>query len=457
MTLIDRPLTDFPTSHDHVLVTAMTYLAQVLRARFAVHLGQDPNAIQPREVDEPDFAACADPLAEFLRQPSLTFEERVLVLVALAPHVAPNFFDELIAEQLPDGGDFLQIGGVRGNNHRGFLPTGQTATFLIAGDDLDHQLAVQRLFFEDHSFAAEHILRLESPVPGEPKMSGRIVLDHDYIDRFTVGEITKPRLSTEFPAKRLTTEMTWDDLVLAPATMSAVQEVEGWVKNGETLLHGEWAMARQLKPGYRVLFHGPPGTGKTLTANLLGRSTGRDVYRVDLSMVVSKFIGETEKNLACLFDKAESKNWILFFDEADALFGKRTNVRDAHDRYGNQEIAYLLQRVEGYAGLVILASNLKNNIDDAFMRRFQIAVHFPAPGVTERAKLWRLGLPPIATLEDGLDIETLARQYDLTGAHIMNVVQHICLQAIARGDRVIRSADLLVGVQRELAKDGKVL
>ena len=130
-------------------------------------------------------------------------------------------------------------------------------------------------------------------------------------------------------------------------------------------------MRKRVKPGYRALFHGPPGTGKTLTATLLGKHTGRPVFRIDLSRVVSKYIGETEKNLSRLFDKAEHKDWILFFDEADALFGKRTEIRDAHDKYANQEVAYLLQRIESYAGLVILATNQRGNIDEAFLRRFQ--------------------------------------------------------------------------------------
>src|SRR5690606_1665724 len=150
----------------------------------------------------------------------------------------------------------------------------------------------------------------------------------------------------------------------------------------------DWGMEKRLNPGFRVLFHGPPGTGKTLTASLLGKYTGKEVYKIDLSMVVSKFIGETEKNLANLFDKAENKDWILFFDEADALFGKRTNVRDAHDKYANQEVSFLLQRTETYAGLVILATNFKNNIDDAFARRFQSHIYFPSPAFGERLKIW---------------------------------------------------------------------
>jgi SpoVK/Ycf46/Vps4 family AAA+-type ATPase len=127
----------------------------------------------------------------------------------------------------------------------------------------------------------------------------------------------------------------------------------------------------------RILFIGAPGTGKKTLASFIGQQSGKEVYRIDLSMVVSKYIGETEKNLSKVFDAAEHKNWILFFDEADALFGKRTDVRDAHDKYANQEVAYLLQRIENYNGLVILASNMKNNIDDAFTRRFQMIINFP--------------------------------------------------------------------------------
>ena len=141
----------------------------------------------------------------------------------------------------------------------------------------------------------------------------------------------------------------------------------------------DWGMAPKLRPGYRSLFYGPPGTGKTMTACLLGKSTGRDVYKVDLSLVVSKYIGETEKNLARVFDQAQHKGWILFFDEADALFGKRSETRDAHDRYANQEVSFLLQRIETFDGIAILASNQRENLDDAFTRRFESIIYFPMP------------------------------------------------------------------------------
>ncbi len=297
----------------------------------------------------------------------------------------------------------------------------------------------------------EQILQLEPPLPGEPRLSGRLLMHPEYVALFTAGQVSPPRFGMDFPAQRLDTRQDWDDLVLHPHTRQQVQQLLHWLDHGQRLL-GEWGLGRKVAPGYRVLFYGPPGTGKTLTAALLGKSTGRDVYRVDLSLVVSKYIGETEKNLSSLFEKAEHKNWVLFFDEADALFGKRTGVRDAHDRYANQEIAYLLQRVETYDGLVILASNFMDNIDEAFLRRFQAVIHFPQPRPGERLLLWQKALPPAITLEPGADLKSIAAQYDLSGADIVNVVHFCCLQAIADNRQILSRENLHSGIQRELQK-----
>jgi SpoVK/Ycf46/Vps4 family AAA+-type ATPase len=177
---------------------------------------------------------------------------------------------------------------------------------------------------------------------------------------------------------------------------------------------------------------------------------------VDLSMVISKFIGETEKNLAGLFDRAEHKDWILFFDEADALFGKRTQVRDAHDRYANQEVSFLLQRIETFHGLVILASNLANHVDEAFARRFEQLVHFPMPRQNERHLLWKKGLPAAAVLEPGVDLAQIAARYELSGGMIMNVVRYASLQAIARGEPVLRQQDIQDGIRREYTKENRL-
>lgn len=182
-------------------------------------------------------------------------------------------------------------------------------------------------------------------------------------------------LPDDFFAKPITTELTWNDLDVSKNTLIQIHEIETWVQNSSSLMR-KWQLTKKLKPGYRALFYGTSGKQKTLTASLLGRHTNKDVYSIDLSMVVSKYIGETEKNLANLFDKARNKDWILFFDEADALFGKRTDVSDAHDRYANQKVSYLLQRMEEYSGLTILATNFKTDIDEAFLRRFNSIINF---------------------------------------------------------------------------------
>lgn len=391
----------------------------------------------------------------FIHEQQPDADAELLLMLALAPLLKPDFFDRILQTVQPGAGDYQQFGGVRGKQHRGFLPTGDTALFLLAGDDLEARMHWQTLLSGDHPLVKKGIVYLDDSVDGDPPMSGRLMIDSDHADIFISGKARAPRLSQRFPAQRLETAMAWDDLVLPTRTIAELKELEDWVRHGDVLLNG-WNMRHKLRPGCRALFFGPPGTGKTVTATVLGKVTGREVYKVDLSMVVSKFIGETEKNLASLFDKAEHKDWILFFDEADALFGKRTQVRDAHDRYANQEVSYLLQRIESYNGLVILASNLAGNVDEAFARRFEHLIHFPMPRQNERLLIWKKGLPGPAVLEPGCDLTQIAARYELSGGMIMNVVRHASLKAIARGESVLRQQDLLDGVRREFAKENRL-
>jgi len=182
--------------------------------------------------------------------------------------------------------------------------------------------------------------------------------------------MTTPHLSAIF------TERSWADLALTERAVQQVEEIKAWLKQSTPVTRESAQKKTKLTQGYRCLFYGPPGTGKTSTAALIGKELHMPVHKIDLALVVSKYIGETEKNLELLFDRAENAGWILFFDEADALFGKRTNVRDAHDRYTNQEVSSLIKRIEDYKGLIILATNMKGNIDEAFIRRFNSIIHF---------------------------------------------------------------------------------
>ncbi len=249
----------------------------------------------------------------------------------------------------------------------------------------------------------------------------------------------------------------WDDLVLPPAQMAQLRAIEAQVRHAGRV-YDDWGFGRRLDGGrgLAVLFSGLSGTGKTMTAGILARSLGLDLYKIDLAGVVSKYIGETEKNLSVIFAEAATANAILFFDEADALFGKRSEVRDAHDRYANIEISYLLQRMETYEGISILATNLSQNIDDAFTRRLSAVVAFPVPDAADRERIWRGLFPPEAPLAGDVDFAFLAGQFELTGGHIRNCVLAAAFLAASAGEEV--GMDHLVqAVARELEKLGRPL
>ncbi|QIA08470.1 ATP-binding protein [Draconibacterium halophilum] len=435
-----------------VLNVVQHFVESAIRARLNRDFGKE----EALALNVPDFAKHPSILSGFIIDNQLKKAEILCLLLALVPYISPGLISTVVGNYLPNGGDFPDFGGVKGKNHRGILPTGETVLYILAGRDMDKRVKLSTMFEDDHLFTQKSVLHIE-PVPsGEPKMSGRLVLDDEFVDLFTSGKISRPKLSGDFPAQLIATKSDWADLVLKDKTLEEIKELEIWLNHNEQLMN-EWDMRDKIKPGFRVLFFGPSGTGKTMTACLLGKYTGRDVYRVDLSMVISKYIGETEKNLSGLFNKAEHKNWILFFDEADSLFGKRTNVRDAHDKYANQEVSYLLQRIEAHHGLVILASNMKGNIDSAFTRRFNAFVEFDLPEFSERLKLWQVYMPKSNKVNKDIYLEELAKNYELTGANIVNVIHYAGLLTIKKKNPLLDKEALLAGIRKEYKKEGKIL
>lgn len=432
----------------------LNWFKQVLKVRSQLNAKQATDYQNVFDITPPDFNGSASGYASFVKEHDLSFEERFAIILSLVPHIKPEVLDAFLVKNETINQIYTEFGGKRGKNHTGFLPTGETLMFILAGVDFERRFSLMRIFEGDHVFSKQNICWLEQVEKGEPFLNGSLTLSNEALDMFTTGEVRKPNYSAEFPAKLLETEMGWHDLVLNPYTYSQLNEIETWLEHAHTLMEG-WGMSKKLKPGYKTLFYGPPGTGKTLTATLLGKKVGVDVYRIDLSKIVSKFIGETEKNLAKVFDRAENKEWILFFDEADALFGKRTSVSDAHDRYANQEVAYLLQRIEDYNGLVILATNLKSNLDDAFTRRFQSIIQFPVPDARERTVLWQKSFSPVAELELDIHLDEIGRNYNLTGGSIINVVQYSSLMALKKGGRKIFLEDITEGINREYQKQGR--
>jgi len=429
---------------------------RVLEARIGLHFQQPSDYDDIHEISPPDLSADDSEYARLVKEYAMNFEERIVFILAMLPHVRPQALDTLFIRNKNLDRGYTEFGGWKGKNHSGFLATAETAAFILAGNDLARRFEVIDLFEEDHFFARAGMLRLERQSQDEPLFSGALMLASDFLSRCTTGVCHKPDYSTNFPAKRVTTKLGWDDLVLAPQVLAEIENIKTWIKRSNTIME-EWGLDKSIKPGYRSLFYGPPGTGKTLTATLIGADVGVDVYRIDLSMVVSKYIGETEKNLANVFDQAQNKNWILFFDEADALFGKRTQTSSSNDRYANQEISYLLQRIEDFPGIVILATNLKANIDEAFARRFQSLVYFPIPDADQRHRLWHNSFNDKACLDQAVDLRNLAESYELTGGAITNVVRYGAISALQRLHEKICHEDLVNGVVKELRKEGKTL
>lgn len=395
-------------------------------------------------------------LDKFLPEISLTFDEQIVLMLALMPHLRPQVLDTFFIQNKNLDRPFTEFGGWKGNTHGGFLPTGETAAFIIAGTNQEKRFQLINLFSEDHFFARQNILKIVRTERDEPFLSGLLSISSEFIFLLTTGQQQRPAYSIDFPAKRVETRLDWDDLVLPPHTIDELEDIHAWIGNSAQIMNHPH-LSRFIKPGYRALFYGPPGTGKTLTVSLLGKRNNMDVYRIDLSMLVSKYIGETEKNLANVFDQAQNKNWILFFDEADALFGKRTQTRSSNDRHANQEVAYLLQRIEDYPGTVILASNLKSNIDDAFLRRFQCAIFFPIPDTAQRLELWKNMLPNEWLQRSSTDLKQLAANYELSGGSISNVIRYCALRLIRTNTNTLSHEILTDGIKKELRKEGKTL
>ena len=387
-------------------------------------------------------------LEESTKHSDITYEERVIVMLALMPHIKPQALDTFFLQNGALDRQFTQFGGWKGLSHGGFLPTGETAVFIIAGDDPIKRCEVVRMFQRDHWFYTSNILRLEGANEGEPFLSGQLRVSEEFLSHVLLDREYKPDYSIGFPAKLITTPLEWEDMVLDYQTHEALEEINIWIEHQHTILE-DWGLKRILKAGYRALFYGPPGTGKTLAATLLGKKNNMDVYRVDLSMIVSKYIGETEKNLAKVFDLAENRNWILFFDEADALFGKRTTTNTSNDRHANQEVAYLLQRIEDFPGTVILATNLKSNIDEAFSRRFQSIIYFPMPSEELRAELWRNMLPKEWLGNDAEELIATAAKSELSGGSIANVVRKCAVQLVSKPTSKVNNSVLMAALNIE--------
>lgn len=432
------------------------WLGKVIDQVIRSYLKQEGHEHNWQDIPAPQIKSGSSIYADLVLRWSLNVNERLALTLALTPSVKPELLDVFFGLNALYGRGFSEFGGVSDKSFSGFLPTGQTLNFILSANSPENRISVMTILNPSHKFMVEQVLRLHSADDSLPAWSGVLSLSDQWLHYFITGEKVRPELSSSFPAHPISTLLDWPDLVLDYRVMEQIQEIKAWLTYGELLMK-DWGLAKKVKPGFRSLFYGPPGTGKTLTAALLAKTTGREIYRVDLSMIVSKYIGETEKNLARVFDVASYKDWILFFDEADALFGQRTATNNSNDRHANQQTGYLLQRIEDFPGVVILATNLKANIDEAFTRRFQSMIHFSMPSAEERLILWQQAFRNTCELDHDIHLEKIAADYELAGGAIINVLRHCTLAAVARGSRVVKKSELLTGIRQEFHKDNRTI
>ncbi len=392
--------------------------------------------------------------AQLLTRHKLSAEQRLALILAITPGIKPELLDSFYARNKTWDKSFTEFGGALSETHRGFLPTWETFYFILAGDDLGVRLRAQSIFAHGEDLIFKHNLIEKGSVSrGTPEATAQLLPTNYLFARFVLGlEQGGLNLGYDFPAKKYTVPLSREDLVISNETQEAFDRLIEWI-NLEQVPDN---LQKFVDPGVKVLFFGPPGTGKSLAAALVGQATGRDVYRVDLSKITSKYIGETEKNLSKVFDAGERSNWILFFDEADALFGQRVKAEDHKDRHGNHEVAYLLQRVEEYQGVVILAANLISGIDKAFSRRFQLLVPFQRPRYSERLKIWKtyFAEAELDFREQESEVwEAFAKAHKITAANVKNILRASLVRARVEGTDDLAEAFIKAAIRDELAKE----
>ncbi len=435
-----------------VLQREIYWFNKVLDTRLKLYFHQESEVKSIYDIKAPNLEEDQSLYSQMLQHYGFGVPERLILLLAMMPQLKPDVLDVFLLQNKVYNRPYTEFGGVIGESHRGFLPTGETIMFLLTGGNLTERLRALPLLSGSHPLQSHFILEWGEGKPGEPPLSRTVSISEEYLAYFLGEEYYQPPFSAHFPARLLTTDMKWDDLVLDKQVHAELDLVRSWLDRQEDL-----AANKRIQPGYSALFYGASGTGKTLTASLLAEEAGKELYRINLAQVVSKYIGETEKNLNRLFDRAEQNDWVLFFDEADALFGKRTDVNDADHRYANQEVSYIFDCIHNFKGLCIVLYHGKGSLPEDLMRNFHVVVHFPMPDAKQRLLLWQKAFGDDVKLSGSVDLEKIAEDYQLNGAQINEVLRYCLLCAAQREEGLVTLADVFTGVRAVLRQNGKTL
>lgn len=428
-------------SHIANLTKEMNWLEECFQIRANQILKKDCHDILPKA---PNLVADNSFYGDFIRDRKLISYERMALAIALAPFLAPNIFNQL--QNNPLVAQYAKL--IRSSNQISLLPSGETVLFMLAGTDIEKRLLLQEILTADHFFYKESIIELGSTPTGEPEFLGHWTLSRQHREKFIHNQDLLPRMSPDFPADLITTKLDWEDLILAEITERNIQELRQHLVHYQAMVE-QWGMLKHSRIGCRALFYGESGTGKTLVAGLLGKILNRQVFRIDLSLIISKYVGETSQHLRTLFNTAENKGWILFFDEGDALFSQRTNIHSDSpvSQYANQDTSFLLQRIESYNGIIIVATNFRSNIDQAFTRRFDHIIKFYPPENEKLLRLWRNVIPEQLRLDHKIDLSDINRQYNLSPAAVVQIVHRACLLTFVKGTKEISYDNLTLCIK----------
>lgn len=437
--------------HQLSLADEFTWIESLIKYRINELCGVEQDANLPKI---PELEAGIHPYFDELMHNQANVIERIALSLAFAATTAPHFLNYLYTKNQYTDRIFSEFGVVEGEAGQKLTPTWCTVFFLYMGSNVNAQFTLTEYMHGDHRLYKERQLVMPLEKTSNPFLT-QLIINSDVLYTWVYPQHLRKLADAYFPAHEISSSLDWDDLIIEDETNQGLRQLRLWLRYGETLLKHP-KLSKYVNNGIRVLFYGPSGTGKTLTASLLGKEFALPVYRVDLSQMVSKWIGETEKNLARVFDMAEKQGWILFFDEAEALFSSRGEVNNSNDRRANQEVSYLLQRIENFDGTIIMATNLRDNIDDAFIRRFQLMVNFPIPNEETRQRLWEHLLKDTFPLEPNLSLSQLAAEFEITGGNMKNAFRALMLEIYDKpeNERLVTREALYRAVRYECSKDG---
>ncbi len=444
-------------ANSQALDQEIQWFLRVLDTRFQLHFGQESQFEDIFDIPPPPIADSESTWAKLLDRYTPDVSERLAILLGLIPHIQPQILDIFFAKNAQFDRVFSEFGGKYHQQFGGFIPTGETLLFLLGGSQTGPRANALQLFQSDHFFAKDQLLTLSGSAESDYPLKGRLVLSTEWLNVLLLGEEVMPAFTPKFPLREMERDLKETDLVLEAETRRQIDEIRLWIEHRNTLRE-DWGMKGVIKTAYSVLFHGINGSGKKTAAVLLGKLTGQKVYEVEPSLLQSSHIDESVARIASLFRSASLQNGILYFDEADALFGKRTNLQTKNTDSFNQQLgALLLTHLEGFAGVVIFATESVDDLDERILRRFHKLIRFAILSVSQRLQLWQQNIPAKATLADDVDLAKLAQDFELNAGSIVNVISDSALQALASGTNEITLMSLRRGIRKELIRMGKIV